>query len=242
MRIAALYDIHGNLPALEAVLSEIDERDVDMIVFGGDLCWGPLPAETLRRILAVDQPTSFVRGNADREMGLRLGVEEGLEGWVAEINLWGSDRLSSVERDSLAGLPTWIKLEIDELGPVLFCHGSPRNDAEAMTPYTASSEIDKMLVGTPEQTIVCGHTHVQFTCVSGGVRIVNPGSVGLPTGEVGAQWAILGPDVEFLTTPYDLELASSLIEAGGCPDARGFVEHIKHPPASEPHLRRFADQ
>lgn len=175
-------------------------------------------------------------------MGLRLGIQNGLEGWVAEISLWGSDRLAQYERDFLAGLPTWIKVEIDELGPVLFCHGSPRNDAEAMTPYTASSEIEKMLVGTPERTIVCGHTHVQFTCLRDGVRIVNPGSVGLPMGEVGAQWAILGPDVEFLTTPYDLELASSLIKAGGCPNAGGFVEHIKHPPASEPHLRRFADQ
>jgi hypothetical protein len=101
-RVAALYDIHGNLPALEAVLQEVRGLNVELLVFGGDLAWGPLPTETMDLISSLDQKAMFVRGNADREVAERHGeTEGGLEPWVAEVNLWCADRLSDEHRELL---------------------------------------------------------------------------------------------------------------------------------------------
>src|SRR5688572_27325079 len=101
-RVAAIYDIHGNLTALEAVLAEIDRLGVERIVVGGDLAWGPQPAETVALLMRLGPRAKFIRGNADREVADRHGTEQGLPPEIAAINRWCADQLSPSQRAFLA--------------------------------------------------------------------------------------------------------------------------------------------
>jgi len=116
-RVAALYDIHANLPALEAVLAEAG--DADLLLVGGDFSRGPMPAETVDRLRGLGERVRFIRGNADR-----IAAGEGE---------WEAGRLGAERLEFLAGLPETATVEIDGLGPVLFCHGSPRGDEDIVT-------------------------------------------------------------------------------------------------------------
>jgi predicted phosphodiesterase len=205
VRVAALYDVHGNLPALEAVLAEVDGIGRLEIVCGGDVSAGPMPGESLE--LLREAGARFVRGNADREP----------EGWPAE-------QLTTEQRDFLRGLPLSISLDVEGLGAVLFCHATPRNDIEFFLEHTPESVAAPMLGASVEQTIVCGHTHMQFDRSIAGRRVVNAGSVGMPyEGAPGAYWALLGPGVEHRRTEYDLEAAARRIRATAHPDADELV-------------------
>jgi len=169
MRIAALYDVHGNLPALEAVLADVERESVDEIVFGGDLTWGPLPRETLELVRSVDR-ASFVRGNTDREP-----------------DDWERSRLSEEEVAFLQAQPPTI-----ERDGVLYCHATPRSDDEVVTPATPDGRLREILAGLEQRVVVAGHTHMQQDRLIDGTRFVNAGSVGLPyEGELGAFWALL---------------------------------------------------
>jgi putative phosphoesterase len=209
VRVAALYDVHGNLPALEAVLGEVEREGVDAIVCGGDICAGPMPRECLDALAGA----VFVRGNADRE----------LAGWAAE-------RLDEEQRAFLAGLPLSASLEIDGLGPTLFCHATPRSDEEIVTRLTPDDDFAAVLSGVEERVVVAGHVHVTLDRVVGDRRFVNPGSVGMPyEGRRGAFWAVLGPDVELRRTDYDVEDAVRQIRATGYPDAEQLVGWLLEP-------------
>jgi putative phosphoesterase len=169
MRIAALYDVHGNLPALEAVLADVEREGVDEIVFGGDLTWGPQPHETLELVRSVEN-ASYVRGNADREP-----------------DEWERSRLSDEEIAFLQGQAPTV-----ELDGVLYCHATPRSDDEVVTPATPDERLAEILAGVEQRVVVGGHTHMQQNRVVGGIRFVNAGSVGLPyEGEIAAFWALL---------------------------------------------------
>jgi diadenosine tetraphosphatase ApaH/serine/threonine PP2A family protein phosphatase len=223
MTVAALYDIHGNLPALEAVLAEVD---ADTILVGGDCVAGPLPRETLA--LLKERGATFIRGNADRQVG--GGVPED-DPW-ADRTAWVREQLEDEDLAFLRGLPHPLGLEVDGLGSVLFCHGSPRSDEEIVTAITPPKRLDPMLDGVQERVIVCGHTHVQFDRLVGDRRLVNAGSVGMPyEGEPGiACWALLGPDVELRRTRYDAEAAAERIRESGYPGVDEFVqEYVLHP-------------
>jgi diadenosine tetraphosphatase ApaH/serine/threonine PP2A family protein phosphatase len=226
MRVAALYDVHGNLPALEAVLREVD---ADVILSGGDLVLGPMPSECLE--LLRERGATFIGGNTDRHV-VSPGTEE--PGMWRTRAQWDHDRLSE---EQLAFVRSWLhplSLEVDELGPVLFCHGSPRSDEEIITAITPPKRLDPMLDGVREQVIVCGHTHVQFDRLVGDRRLVNAGSVGMPyEGKAGiACWALLGPDVELRRSHYDVESAAEAIRASRYPDAEEFVQEFILAPAS----------
>jgi predicted phosphodiesterase len=223
MKVAALYDVHGNLPALEAALSEVDGEGVDLILCGGDLLLGPQPSECLE--LMKERDATFIRGNCDRNVASGAG-EEGL--WLDRVK-WTASRLSD---EQLAFVRTWLEsvsIEVDGLGPTLFCHGSPRSDEEIITAITPPKRLDPILDGVRERVAVCGHTHVQFDRQIGDRRLVNAGSVGLPyEGEAGiACWALLGPDVERRRARYDVGLAVEALSATGYPDddhaVRGFL-------------------
>jgi predicted phosphodiesterase len=122
-------------------------------------------------------------------------------------------------------------MEVDGLGQVLFCHGSPRSDEEILTAITPPKRLDPILDGVTQDLVVCGHTHAQFDRRVGGTRLLNPGSVGLPFGAPGAHWALLGPDdVRFVVTGYDGEAAGALFRAAGGPDAADFAAHALAPP------------
>jgi putative phosphoesterase len=222
MRIAALYDIHGNLPALDAVLAEVDLLDVDAIVIGGDVVPGPMPVETIDRVRALGDRARFVMGNADREVvamfdaGTR--VEDVSEEWM-RMSAWGAGRLDRPRRDFLAGFAPDVRLEADDLGPVLFCHGSPRADTEIITALTQPARLAPMLADVAEPLVVCGHTHNQFALEHDGRRVVNAGSVGMPyQGAAAAFWLLLGPDVDLRRTDYDVDAALDAMRATGAPD------------------------
>ena len=222
MQVAALYDVHGNLPALEAVLSEVD---ADVILSGGDLVLGPMPSECLERLR--ERGATFIRGNGDRAVS---GADDP---WAERVR-WVSEQLSEEQLAFVRQWPHPLGLEVDGLGPVLFCHGSPRSDEEILTAITPPKRLDPILDGVREQVIVCGHTHVQFDRIVGDRRLVNAGSVGMPyEGEAGiACWALLGPHVELRRSRYDAEAAAAAIRASGYPDAEEFVQEYILAPAS----------
>jgi putative phosphoesterase len=220
LRVAALYDVHGNLPALEAVLGEVEELEVDAVVVGGDVAIGPMPRETLERLLALGERALFVRGNGDREIDDPPGGDDLWE----ERTRWSAEQLSRGQRAWLAALPDTQAVDVGGLGPVLFCHGSPRSDEEILTAISPEERVAAALAGVEEQVVVCGHTHVQFDWQAGGKRLVNAGSVGMPyEAAPGAYWALLGPDVELRRTGYDLEAAADAIQVTGFPAAEKLV-------------------
>lgn len=189
MRVAALYDIHGNVQALDAVLAEVD---TDVIVIGGDTVMGPMPSETLERVRALEGDVRVIRGNADREV---YEDEPGLA--PHEAFEYARSRLSEEQLDYLRALPLTVSI-----GRVLFCHATPRNDEEILTKISPDERWREALAGVDADVVVCGHTHVQFDRRIGDIRLVNAGSVGMPyEHEPGAYWALLdGTDVELRHT------------------------------------------
>lgn len=201
MRVAALYDVHGNLPALEAVLADVDAAGVDAIVLGGDVVAGPWPAQTLARLDELGDRARWVRGNADRE--LRAGEEGPVP---SELLDWVRGQLDPAAIERLASLPVSVTLPIDGIGDARFCHATPRNDLEIRTSISPDERWREVLDGIGEPLVVCGHTHVQFDRVVGATRVVNAGSVGMPyEDEPGAYWLLLGPGVELRRSTYDVD-------------------------------------
>jgi predicted phosphodiesterase len=198
LRVAALYDVHGNIRALEAVLEDVP--DDARILVGGDVAAGPCPQETVDRLRALGERGLWIRGNADRE--LTLG-EPGLA--PPETMEWLRGRLDPTTIAWLHELPPTLELDVEGVGHVLFCHATPLNDVDIFTDRTPEADIaDQFAVDA--DLVVCGHTHTQFERTIGGVRVVNSGSVGMPyEDEPGAYWTLLGPDVEHRRTPYELE-------------------------------------
>jgi putative phosphoesterase len=211
MRVAALYDIHGNLPALEAVLADLDRDPPDAIVCGGDLVAGPFPSECLE--LLRERDATFLRGNADRFVLERRGDDA-----------WSYSRLSDAERAQVASWPETVVLSVDGLGDVLFCHGSPRGDEEMLTVLTRDDVVLEIVNGVAQEVVVCGHTHHQFDRRVGGHRVVNAGSVGLPyEGKPGAFWVLLGPDVHHRRTEYDVREGTQKLIATDYPRLAEFL-------------------
>ncbi len=208
MRVAALADVHGNAPALEAVLADVASAHVDLIVFCGDLTWGPLPTETLAVVRAIQTPVRFVRGNADRSVGVHLD----------ERGTWMAAQHDAEATAFVNGFEPYVIAHVDGLGPTRFVHGSPRSDEECVTPRTPSERVAEFMQDVPEGVVVTAHVHVSYDRQVDGVRLVGPGSVGRPyEGERGARWALLGPDVELRRTDYDHERSATLYRASGIP-------------------------
>jgi predicted phosphodiesterase len=225
--LAALYDVHGNLPALEAVLAEAGDAQ---LVFGGDLAAGPLPAETLDRIMELD--ALVLRGNADRE--LLSGPSGGL------IDEWVVGQLDDRHREYIAALPEQIELDVEGVGHVLFCHGSPRSDEEMILKTTPDEWLREMLAGVEADVVVCGHTHMQFDRRVDRWRVVNAGSVGLAYGAPGAHWLLVGPDVEHRRTPYDADAFADRVKMFDWPIAERFAEeNIRTVPSEQEALEFF---
>jgi predicted phosphodiesterase len=226
VRVAALYDIHGNLPALEAVLEEVESEPVAAIVCGGDLVAGPFPAEVFDRLAALSS-VRYLRGNADRSV-LEPDEEPPEAPWCAE-------RLGCHRLDAIAAWPGTVRMDVAGLGRVLFCHATPGSDEPIFTRITPEDAVGELLGPVDADVVVCGHTHIQFDRrLPNGLRVVNAGSVGMPyEGRPGAFWALLGPDVEFRRTGYDIEEAATSIRAVGYPAAERRIEWLTEPPDPE---------
>ena len=242
VRVAALYDIHGNLPALDAALEAIATVHVDLIVVGGDIVSGPMPRETLDRLMALQRPIRCIRGNADREVVDAFDGKDlaHLPAHAQEITVWVARQLDRKHRDFLAALPATITLSVASLGAALFCHAVPENDTTIFTRVTPEERVQALLANAAQSLIVCGHTHMPFDRQVGPKRVVNAGSVGMPYGPPGAHWALLGPAVSFIRSPYDLELAASRIRATAYPDAEDFAQNnVVHPPTEAEAIEVF---
>lgn len=233
MRIAALADIHGNLPALEAVLEEVRSAAPDLVVVCGDVASGPMPAQTIRLLMGLTE-VRFVSGNADRGLVEAFDHQSGPE-WSGPFGEWCSRQITRDDRNFLAEFEATVLVEnVEGLGRALFCHGSPRSDVEIMTVETPDERIRAFTAGLDVDVVVCGHTHMQFDRRVDRLRIVNPGSVGMPYGESGAYWAVLGPDVQMRRTAYDLEAAATRIRALDWPVAEAFaLENVLTVPSRE---------
>jgi putative phosphoesterase len=243
MRVAALYDIHGNLPALEAVLGEVRESRVDLVVSGGDVVPGPMPREVLASLLNFEIPVQFIHGNGDREvLAVRAGATTGRfpEGLRATMQ-WCANQIDDESAGVMSGWPPTIPLSTPT-GLTLFCHATPRNDIELFTRATAEERLLPIFAPAQADTVVCGHSHMQFDRWVGRTRVVNAGSVGMPfQTPPGAYWLLLGPGVELRYTPYDLEAAAERIRATGYPQAEQFVEkNILHPPSESDTIESFS--
>jgi putative phosphoesterase len=228
--VAVLCDVHGNLPALDAVLDELRAAPPDAVVLGGDVVAGPMPHEVLERLDALPWPLHFVRGNADRCVvtafdGAVPADERDDPMWIADA--WTAERISRAERDRLAALPPLAELEVEGIGDVLFCHGTPRSDEERVTAVTPEPRLAAILAGVRADVVVGGHTHRQFDLRAGGRRMVNAGSVGRPyEREPGAYWLRLGPGIELRRTAYDTQAATAAFRALGYPDADGILAPV----------------
>lgn len=242
MRVAALYDIHGNLPALEAVLEELSRASIDRIVVGGDVVPGPLPVETLARLAALDIPADFIHGNGDREvLAVRSGIPtEAVPEAFREAVRWNADQLRPDQERWLRTWPGTMRLEIPGLGNVLFCHATPQNDVDIFTRLTPEAELLPVFEGLGADLVICGHTHMPFDRVIGRTRVVNAGSVGMPFGNPGAYWLVLGPGVEPRQTAYDLGNAAARVRVSSYPQAEAFAAtNILQPPSEETILAMF---
>lgn len=227
MRVAVLADIHGNLPALDAVLDEIDAAAVDAIVLNGDIATGPMPAETLDRLAELGEKAIWVRGNADRE--LVAAYDGALNRDLAETarapTEYCASRLESRHRDLLADLPLSIAIDITGLGPVRFCHATTRSDTEIVLVDSPIERYRDAFTDTDEPTVVLGHTHMPFDRLADRRRFVNPGSVGMPYGARAALWVLLGPDVALRRTEYDADVAAETFRSA-TPEYPGLTEFI----------------
>jgi putative phosphoesterase len=237
MRIASLYDIHGNLPALEAAMAEIRREKVDLVLVGGDVMPGPLPRECLDYLLNLEIPTKFILGNGDEAvLSWRRGISTTPvpEEAVPRVR-WTAEQISPEHEAAISQWPLTQTVEVDGMGKVLFCHASPRNNIEVFTKLTKEEALKPVFEGVDAALVVCGHTHMQYERKVGAIRLANSGSVGLPYGEQGAHWLLIGKELEFCRTPYDYQKAAELIRQSSYPTAAELAENniLKVPSAEE---------
>jgi predicted phosphodiesterase len=238
MRVAVLCDIHGNLPALQAVLADVEKIGVDVVVFGGDVAAGPMPVETIEVLSGYIGRARFVRGNADRYM---VEIFDRVRDRAEKMDSWPATVISRAHRDFLSSFEPAGELNVDGLGAVLFCHAGPDSDElPIITPATPDAVITEALATTRANLVIAGHTHMQFDRRVGERRMVNAGSVGMPyADEPGAYWALLGPDLQLRRTAYDFEAAADVIRLTKYPEGNELAAGIVRPPTAEEAITVF---
>jgi|SRR5947209_8578167 len=206
MRSAVLYDVHGNLAALDAVLADAEAEGFDRLALGGDMAlFGPEPAGCIDRLREYDARLVAIKGNTDRYLVDRV-----------DDFVWWADRVGEERLRWLDGLAGRQRLAEDD---ALLVHATPRSDEEVLTPDADDQTVDEILAGVPERLILCGHIHIQYRRTRGTREIVNPGSVGLPfDGDQRAAWAMLEDGALALRrTEYDVEAVVAAVEASDAP-------------------------
>lgn len=233
--VAVLSDIHGVLPVLDAVLAEPDVADADLVVVTGDHASGPQPTAVLDRLTSLGDRVVLVRRNADRELVAAARGE--LDDPPDEITPWAAAQLEAHHVDLLAHLPHPVTVDIAGFGPVLFCHGTPRDDEEVVLVDTRLSRWQDALSTVPEQvrTIVCGHTHMPFTRLVDRRLVINPGSIGMPYGRPGGAWALLtAGQVSHRHATLDVDAAIAAVVADSTyPDRREWADYFLRATASD---------
>jgi hypothetical protein len=183
-----------------------------------------------------------IRGNGeDAVLAVRRGLPiDHIPEPFRDVVRWTAEQLSTEDEQWLASWPETLALDIHGLGEVLFCHATPRSNTEIFTRRTPEDVLLPAFAAAGASVIVCGHTHMQFDRRIGASRVVNAGSVGMPFGEPGADWLLLGPDVQLRHTTYDLEPAAERIRRTQYPQAQQFAaRNVLQPPSEEEMLRVF---
>ncbi|MGG8407839.1 metallophosphoesterase family protein [Streptomyces sp. 12297] len=233
-RVAVLSDIHGVLPALEAVLAEPDVSTADHIVLTGDITAGPQPAQVLDLLTSLGDRVVWISGNADRELlEYRRGQRETIPDPIAP---WAAEQLREDHLDLLSSLPRSLSLSVNGLGKVLFCHATPRDDEEVVLVDSRLDRWEEVFDGLDAgiHTVVCGHTHMPFVRLAHGRLVINPGSIGMPYGRTGAHWALLGPGVELRTTHFDFQAAAAqLSQDSSYPEIAEWADYFLHARATD---------
>jgi predicted phosphodiesterase len=243
MSLAALYDIHGNLPALEAVLAEVRRAGVSHLVVGGDVVPGPMPGECLERLRALDIPTLFIHGNGERIVLTAMSggeISEVPEIFRAAIH-WNAAQLDASTAAWMASWPLIARCDVSGIGAALFCHATPQNDTDIFTRQTPAEALAGRFAALDADLVVVGHTHMQFDRVVGDVRIVNAGSVGMSFQGPGAYWLEIGDAVRLRRTEYDLDAAAAAIRRTSYPGADEFAaRNVLNTPDESAMLEAFS--
>jgi predicted phosphodiesterase len=238
VQLALIADIHGNLPALDRVLSELEREHIDRIVCLGDVAVGPQPVETIERLRAVGCPT--IMGNWDASM---LGVEPRVDGELAEMLVdacrWSAAQLRPDHRDYLRTFVSTLELHLDDAATVLAFHGSPRSYDEGIYATTPDEDVERMLRGHDASVYVCAHTHFQMFRRFAENAIINTGSVGQPFRRQRegvmhvspwAEYCVITTQggslsVDLRRTPVDVDLFVRTMLASGMPHADWWADH-----------------
>ncbi|MFX3618687.1 MAG: metallophosphoesterase [Sporolactobacillus sp.] len=229
MKIAALYDIHGNFPALRAVIDELHKIQPDQIVIGGDMVSGPMPIQTMDCLLNLRKHvrTTFIRGNGDREVIEASKAFElpNLSEQGRKTQQWVAEQMTDEHLAFLSHLKSVTSIHTENLGDLLFCHATPNSDSKIFTPLTEQDRLQKLFTGFKQPIVVCGHTHMQFRLELEGQKIFNSGSVGMPfANRPGAYWLLIDSDkIEFRRTTYDLNAAAKQIRKSQDPCVDDFI-------------------
>lgn len=210
-RLAVLADIHGNLPALQAVAADLAAGDVDHVVVAGDvISWGPFSAAVVEEILRAGW--AVIRGNAEFYL-LDYETPRAPAAWSDRSQFSGlallREQLAGPRQDRIAAWPDALSLRYPDAPPVRVVHGSPRSPWEGLSPITPDDEIETMLAGVEESTVIAAHIHQIVDRTIGRWRILNPGSVGVPLdGLFSASYLLLEADgsgwrAAFRRVPFD---------------------------------------
>lgn len=228
MRVAVLADIHGNLPALRAVLSQLDVEPVDAIVVAGDACGGPMVRATLELLDARAEPVHWISGNSERETVRQFDGAPTTDEPPERADAWSARQLDQRWRDTLASWPITLALD-----GVRVCHGSPRRDDEILTRGTPDDVLADALTGVTEPLVVGGHTHQQLIRKLPGRPVyANAGSVGLPyEGQGGAFWMlVVDGEPQLRQTNYDADTALRELQTSGFPELDEHLDgSLRHP-------------
>jgi predicted phosphodiesterase len=225
--VLALYDIHGNVDALDAVLADPRAARPDAVLVGGDAVPGPFAGATLARLDALTVPVRWIRGNGEREVAEAVGAPAApAADLAAHTAALSAAELGPERARALGELP--LALELDG---VLYCHASPRRDDEMLTRLSTAERWEAALAGVAAALVVAGHTHQQDDRTVGAVRFVNAGSVGLPyEGDGAARWLwVADGQPELRQTTYDAAGAGGRILAAGWPDERSVAGALTDP-------------
>ena len=223
-------------------MMETKRLGVDQIVVGGDVMPGPMPRECLELLLSSGISTRFIHGNGESAAIQALKgnpiefVPDAFRPWVQ----WSASQLPDELATAITAWPATIALDAEGLGSVLFCHATPNSDTEIFTKLSPRDHVASLFDGVGADIAICGHTHMQFDRLVGQLRVVNAGSIGMPFGEPGAYWCLLGPDVQLRHTRYDLDAAAERVKATDYPGAEAFAKQILQPFSEQVTLDAYA--
>jgi len=226
VRTAVLYDVHGNLAALEAVLADVEAAGVDRFASGGDAAlFGPEPAACVDRLRGLGAGLVAIRGNTDRYIAER--TRPSWSAWPEDGATWARDALGEERIAWLEHLPGTAVLEEHA---TLLVHATVSSDEDVILPDTPDEEAVRLLGRAGQPRVLYGHVHIQYRRRLGDVELINPGSVGLPfDGDRRAAWAILEADrVELRRTAYDVDAVVAAVANARPPGWEQTVDRLRN--------------